>query len=250
MPVPDPALGAALLGVVLGLQHATDADHLVAVATIVSRERRFGEGALVGAFWGLGHTVTLGAVGMLIVLLDARMPEAVAGGLEVIVAVMLVALGIWRLADAARGVRAVPGDHLVADHDHDGREVLHSHAHAHGGHVHHHPHVHPSRRLLRALTERRGPIALRAVAVGAVHGMAGSAAVSLLVLATTKSALAAALYLTLFGAGTIVGMITLTAVMAYPVSMALRFERARRGLSVAAGLGSIAFGLVYGWQAF
>jgi high-affinity nickel-transport protein len=248
MPIPDPVVAAALLGVVLGLQHATDADHLVAVATIVSRERRFAEGAIVGALWGIGHTLTLGAAGLVIVLMDVRLPETLVSGLELLVAAMLIALGIWRLLDAARGVGAVAGDHLVADHDHDGREVLHSHAHTHGADVHLHPHVHPSRRLLRALTGRRGPLALRAVTVGAVHGMAGSAAVSLLVLATTRSPLAAALYLGLFGAGTIVGMAALTAAMAYPVSMALRFERARRGLSIAAGVGSIAFGAFYGWQ--
>lgn len=247
MPAIDPVLAAALLGTILGLQHATDADHLVAVATIVSRERRFTEGALVGALWGIGHTATLGCAGIVIVLLDLRVPESVANGLELIVAAMLVALGVWRLRDAARGLGAAVQSHLLADHDHGGREVVHSHAHSHAADVHAHPHVHPSRRLLDALGARRA--ALRALAVGAVHGMAGSAAVSLLVLATTRSTTAAALYLVLFGLGTIVGMTALTAVMAYPVSLALRFERARRGLAVAAGLGSIAFGVFYGWRA-
>ena len=90
----------------------------------------------------------------------------------------------------------------------------------------------------------------RAMTVGAVHGMAGSAAISLLVLATTRSPAAAALYLVLFGVGTIVGMTALTAAMAYPVALALRYERMRRALAIAAGLGSIAFGIVYGWSAF
>jgi high-affinity nickel-transport protein len=245
----DPALASALLGVVLGLQHATDADHLVAVATIVSRERRFRAGAVTGALWGLGHTVTLAIAGLLIVLLDVRVPDAVASGLELVVAAMLIALGAWRLSEAAAGVRSVAGAHLLADHDHGGREVVHSHAHVHGADVHTHPHVHPSRRLLDALGDRRGA-GVRALLVGAVHGMAGSAAISLLVLATTRSAAASALYLLLFGVGTMVGMTALTAVMAYPVALALRVERARQGLAIAAGVGSIAFGIVYGWQAF
>lgn len=243
----DPLLPAALLGVVLGLQHATDGDHLVAVATIVSRERRFGDGAWIGALWGIGHTATLTAVGLAIVALDLAIDPGVATGMELAVAAMLVALGIWRLADAARGLGTVSPDHLVADHDHDGREALHSHAHTHGADVHAHPHVHPSRRLVAALTARRHG-GLRPLAVGAVHGMAGSAAVSLLVLATTRSPWAATLYLALFGVGTIVGMTLLTAAMAYPLGLVVRFESARRALGVAAGLASIAFGAFYGWR--
>jgi high-affinity nickel-transport protein len=249
VPAIDPVVAAALLGMMFGLQHATDADHLVAVATIVSRERRFAEGALVGALWGLGHTLTLACAGLAIVLLDLRVPDSAASGLELIVAVMLVALGVWRLRDAVRGLSAAAGTHFLADHDHGGREVVHTHAHTHGADVHAHPHVHPSRRLLDALAARRNSVPVRALMVGAVHGMAGSAAISLLALATTRSTAASALYLALFGLGTIAGMTLLTAAMAYPVSLALKFERARRGLAMAAGLGSIGFGLLYGWQA-
>jgi high-affinity nickel-transport protein len=243
----DTVLPAALLGAVLGLQHATDGDHLVAVATIVSRERRFRDGALIGALWGIGHTATLTAVGLALVALDLTMAPRLVAGLEVLVALMLVALGIWRLADAARGATGVAPDHLVADHDHDGREVVHSHPHAHGHAMHAHPHVHPSRRLVAALTAGRHG-GLRPLVVGAIHGMAGSAAVSLLVLATTRSPWAAALYLGLFGLGTVAGMTVLTGAMAYPLGVAMRFDRARRAVAVAAGLASVAFGLFYGWQ--
>ena len=243
----DPLLPAALLGVVLGLQHATDGDHVVAVATIVSRERRFRDGAMIGVLWGIGHTATLTAVGLALVALDVTIAPRLVTGLELLVALMLIALGVWRLADTARGVGAVTPEHLVADHDHDGREIVHSHPHAHGPETHAHPHVHPSRRLVAALTARRGA-GLRPLAVGAVHGMAGSAAVSLLVLATTRSPWAATLYLVLFGLGTIAGMTMLTAAMAYPLGIAMRFHRARRAAGVAAGLASIAFGLFYGWR--
>jgi high-affinity nickel-transport protein len=246
----DPLVSAVLLGFLLGLQHATDADHLVAVATIVSRERRFADGALVGALWGLGHMATLTAAGAVIVAFSVRVAPAVGSGLEVLVAAMLVALGVLRLRDAARGLGDVDPAHLRADHDHGAVEALHSHPHAHGAHAHAHPHVHPSRSLLAALGHGRAGLAARALAVGAVHGMAGSAAVSLLVLATLHTTASAIAYLLVFGLGTIAGMTALTAAMAYPVSLALRLRRARSVLAVGAGLGSIAFGLVYAVSAF
>ena len=241
----DPAVSAVLLGFVLGLQHATDPDHLVAVATIVTREARFANGALVGVLWGVGHMVTLTLAGALIVGWRLTLGPGVASGLELLVAAMLILLGALRLRDAARGLDAVPPAHLAADHDHGHLEAVHSHPHVHGAHVHAHPHVHPSRRLLGVLAVRRGRLPLRALLVGAVHGMAGSAGASLLVLATLPSASGAAAYLAVFGVGTIVGMTLLTAAMAYPVSLALGVRRARRSLAVCAGLGSIAFGLAY-----
>lgn len=246
----DPVVSAALLGLVLGIQHATDPDHLVAVATIVTRERRFRDGALVGTLWGLGHTLTLGAAGATIIALGLTPAPGIGVGLELLVAAMLVVLGVMRLRDAARGLDAVSPDHLAADHDHGAVEAVHSHPHGHGDAVHDHPHVHPSRRLLAAWRDRKGRLPVRALVVGAVHGMAGSAAVSLLVLTTLRSAWSAALYLGVFGLGTIVGMTALTAAMAYPVSLALRVRRARRVLAVGAGLGSISFGVAYAIHLF
>ena len=252
----DPILSALALGFLLGVQHATDADHLVAVATIVTRERRFSSGAMVGTFWAVGHMTTLGLAGIAMFALNLRLTHEVVTGLELLVAAMLVVLGVWRLVDATRGAGTVAGDHLladhVADHDHGGLETVHSHVHPHAAAAHRHPHVHPSRRLLRALSDgirsKRSHLGawLRPLAVGAVHGMAGSAAVSLLVLATMRSFGDAIAYLALFGIGTIAGMTALTAAMAYPVALALRFERARRALGVIAGVGSIAFGVLYG----
>ncbi len=246
----DPVLSAVLLGFVLGLQHATDPDHLVAVATIVTRERGFADGAVVGVLWGLGHMTTLTLAGALIVGFRPTIGPGVGGGLELLVAAMLVLLGVLRLRDAARGLDAVPPTHLAADHDHGHLEAVHSHPHAHDDHVHAHPHVHPSRGLLVALGGRRGRLPLRALLVGAVHGMAGSAAASLLVLATLRSTAGAVAYLVIFGVGTILGMTLLTAAMSYPVTLALRFRRARGALAVCAGLGSIAFGVAYGVRAF
>jgi high-affinity nickel-transport protein len=248
----DPFLSAVALGFLLGVQHAADGDHLVAVATIVSRERRFAAGAAIGALWGLGHTVTLAIAGAAIIGLNLTLSVGITTGLELAVAAMLVVLGLSRLRDAMRGFATVPAAHLladhVADHDHGRVEALHSHAHAHASEVHRHPHLHPSRALLAAFTAHGRGLALRPLIVGAVHGMAGSAAISLLVLTTVRSVAAAAAYLALFGAGTIVGMTALTAVLAYPVALAARFERARHALALLAGAGSIAFGLFYGYR--
>jgi len=241
----DPLASAVVLGFVLGVQHATDPDHLVAVATIVTRERRFADGALIGALWGFGHMASLMLAGAVIIAFSVTLRPSLATGLELLVAATLIVLGVLRLRDAARGVDTVEPAHLGADHDHGGAEVVHSHAHAHDGHVHGHPHVHPSRRLLAAFGAGRRRLAARAVVIGAVHGMAGSAAVSLLVLATLPTPAGAVAYLLVFGAGTIVGMTALTAAMAYPVALASRMRRARTALAVGAGFGSIAFGIAY-----
>ena len=246
----EPApLSAMLLGFLLGLQHATDPDHLVAVATILTRERRFADGALIGVLWGAGHMTTLTIVGAIIIGLKLTVTPAVGGSLELVVAAMLIVLGILRLRDAIRGLDTVPAGHLVADHDHGGGAgVVHSHPHVHGAeHSHEHAHVHPSRWLAK-LGWRSGWPAGRALVVGAIHGLAGSAAVSLLVLATLRSTMSAVIYLVIFGIGTIIGMTLLTSLMAFPVSMALRYRRARQALALCAGVGSIAFGLVYGYR--
>jgi len=220
----------------------------VAVATILTRERRFVDGAMIGVLWGAGHMTTLTIVGALIIGLKLTITPAVGSGLELVVAAMLILLGALRLRDAVRSISSVPAGHLVADHEHGGDAgVVHSHPHVHGAeHAHEHAHVHPSK-FLAALGWRSGWPAGRAAVVGAVHGLAGSAAVSLLVLATLRSTVSAVAYLLIFGVGTIIGMTVLTAVMAYPVSLALRFRRARQALAFCAGIGSIVFGIVYGY---
>ena len=235
------ALGpAVLLGFLLGLQHATDPDHLVAVATIVSRSRRFSDGALVGVLWGVGHAVTLTVAGGVVIALNVALPPALTTGFELLVAAAIVGLGVFRLRDALRGFGAAGPERMLADHDHDGRAALHRHGHDDGGH----PHVHPERALLDVLGARRS-IALRSIGIGALHGLAGTAAVSLLILATLRSPLDGFVYLGVFALGTVAGMTALTVVMAYPVAVALRFRRAHRALAVGSGVLAIVFGVVY-----
>src|SRR6202162_4930876 len=210
----DSSLGAIALVSVFGLQHATDADHVVAVASIVSRTGRFASGALVGASWGLGHTVTIAAAGIAIVLFNVTVTPRAGLSLELVVAFMLMVLGVSRIVK------------LVRDRDesrsrgHDGSRFW---------------------LVLRTL----GPAqAGRSTLTGLVHGLAGSAAVALLVLSTVRSPYAAVVYLLVFGLGTIAGMIAITALLSVPFAVRVPILfRFRRALAFGTGLLSLAFGL-------
>jgi High-affinity nickel-transport protein len=215
----DSSLGAIALGFVFGLQHATDADHVVAVASIVSRTGRFASGALVGAFWGLGHTVTIAAAGMAIVLFNVTVTPRAGLSMELAVALMLMALGVARIV------------RLMRDRDERPGQLA-------GGHWHGPPGFWL---VLRTL----GPAqAARSTLTGLVHGLAGSAAVALLVLSTVRSPYAAVVYLVVFGLGTIAGMTAITAVLSVPFAARLPILlRFRRALALGTGLLSLGFGL-------
>lgn len=215
----DAGLAAIGLGFVFGLQHATDADHVVAVASIVSRTGRFASGALVGAFWGLGHTVTVAAAGMAIVLFNVTVTPRLGLSLELAVAFMLMGLGVIRIMRLVRGREEMP-EPPPGRHRHDAPGFW---------------------RVLRTL----GPAqAARSTLVGLVHGLAGSAAVALLVLSTVRNPYAAVVYLVVFGLGTIVGMTAITALLSVPFAVRLPiFFRFRRALAMGTGLLSLGFGL-------
>lgn len=249
MTLGDAPLPVLLLGLLFGIQHATDADHVIAVATIVARTRRFGAGALVGAFWGLGHTVTVTAVGAGIVLFNWTVTPGVARSLELAVALMLIALGGLRIVWVFRGSDAVPVAHLGEEHAHAAGPELHSHLHSHDGATHRHPHVHPPARLLRALQTVGPAQAARSALVGLVHGLAGSATVALLVLSTIRGVGGAIGYLLLFGVGTILGMTVITVLLSLPFTLRVpRMHRWRRGLTLATGVLSLAFGLYLAFE--
>lgn len=203
-----------LLGFVLGLRHATDADHVVAVGAITTRERSPRAALLIGVSWGLGHSLTVLAVGTAIVVFGVVIPPRVGLGMEFSVALMLIVLGAANLQGAVR----------------------HLHSAAHPGST---PNESPS--------VPRGP--LRALGVGVVHGLAGSAAVALLVLASINDPELAVCYLAVFGLGTIAGMVTLTSALALPMAYAAqRFRRFQVGLSRAAGVLSVALGLLLAYR--
>jgi high-affinity nickel-transport protein len=234
------------LGFVLGMRHATDPDHVVAVTTILSRERRAGDAALVGLLWGVGHGVTVLLVGGLIVVLGLVIPPRVGLTMELGVALMLVALGLLNLRGALTWVRAAfSRDGALHTHPHPHGDYVHTHVHGHGPASHGHLDDETPQALLDRAFGRLGLYrALRPVVVGALHGMAGSAAVALLVLAMIRDPVWAVSYLALFGVGTIAGMMLITGALALPLArVAVGLPRLHRSIGLASGAASLALGL-------
>jgi high-affinity nickel-transport protein len=234
-------LGAALaLGFALGMRHALDPDHVVAVSTIVARTRRLGAAWLLGAVWGLGHSLTIFAVGAAIIVARVRIPARLGLALESAVGVALVALGVWNLYGGP-GAGVVVHAHT---HTHDEHEHPHGHQQPATAHSHLHAHGAEDGWLKRSLAAAGPMQLLRSACVGLVHGLAGSAAVALLVLAAIPEPRAALIYLVIFGFGTLVGMLLISAAMEYSfVRLAAYFTPGQLWLSRATGLVSLLFGL-------
>jgi len=223
-----------LIGFLLGMRHAVESDHVAAVASLATRRPTLRHAVLQGAVWGLGHTLTLFIACSAVLLLDQVMPERMAEGIEAVVGAMLVLLGIDVL-------RRLWRERIHFHRHHHGDGTVHLHAHSHQGETHHDPrhhrHAHPE------------GFPLRALCIGMIHGLAGSAAVALLVLAAISDPWWSALYLLIFGVGTIVGMMLITAAIAVPVAYtAARFAMVHRYLGVASGLVSLAIGLFLAYQ--
>ena len=249
-----------LLGFFLGMRHATDADHVIAIATIVSRQRTLRGSVLIGAAWGIGHTLTMLAVGSAIILFGVVIPARVGLAMELAVGIMLVILGLLTLTGMGRVLRdaIAPGRPLLEHaHAHGHDLAVHDHAHAHGDYVHQHTHGHdagdhghpadqtPLARLDRTLGTLSLYQWLRPLVVGIVHGLAGSAAVALLVLAAVRDPAWAIAYLLLLGAGTVAGMMLITVALAAPFAFSWsRLPRFNWQLRVASGLISLGFGLL------
>ena len=243
-------LAILTIGFLLGMRHATDPDHVVAVSTIVSRERSILKAALIGILWGCGHTITIVAVGAAIILFGMAIPARVGLTMEFSVGLMLILLGVLNLTGAMRWLTQkfspshpkVTGDHA---HLHEHNSHLHLHWRSHGPAGEHHGESVATPARFRTPFARLGVFhTLRPLFVGVVHGLAGSAAVALLVLSTIRELHWAVLYLFVFGVGTIVGMMLITAAIALPFSFAgYKFARLNRGLITASGLVSLAFGL-------
>lgn len=234
-----PAVGAfALLGLglLLGLKHALEVDHVVAVSTIVSEHRSLWRSALVGGLWGMGHTASLVAVGVVVLAFRIAIPPTVAGWLEFGVALMIILLG----ALAVLRVLRRRSDVHLHQHSHDGKEHVHMHFHEpgteHGDDATAHSHE----------ISRFG---IKPMIVGAVHGLAGSAALTLLVLTQIPSAALGLVYLLIFGVGSIVGMVLMSGLIGLPFAFsARRLNRFNYGLQAAAGVISIAFGIWYAYD--
>src|SRR5882757_8783728 len=181
------------VGFFLGMRHATDPDHVIAVTTILSSQRSGMRAAWIGAFWGVGHTFTILVVGAGIILFNLVIPVRLGLSMELSVAVMLIVLGLINIAGF---LRSMP---VASPSGTEQEAIVHTHPHSHGDLIHTHPHSHepeghphsaarnPLAWLGRALEKIGVYQYLRPFLVGTVHGLAGSAAVALLVLTTIRN---------------------------------------------------------------
>jgi ABC-type nickel/cobalt efflux system permease component RcnA len=243
-----------LLGFFLGMRHATDPDHVIAISTIVTRQPTIRAALAIGSLWGIGHSLTIVAVGGAIVLFTIVIPPRVGLSMEMAVALMLIVLGMWNLTGFLEHIR---GLRLMGK----GAGPSHAHWHDHGDYVR-------DRALGRGSTVRGhaddqtgidwldwrpGSLSiyqmLRPLVVGLVHGLAGSAAVALLVLALIKNPWWAMAYLVLFGTGTIAGMMLITTAIGAVVAYASRrSSQVERWLRLGSGVLSLGFGLFLVYQ--
>lgn len=249
------SLSIILLGFFLGMRHATDADHFIAVSTIISRQKSVVRAAFTGAIWGVGHTVTIFIVGAAIILFGWAIPPRLGLGMELSVALMLVVLGLWNVRAFLRPLRESSVQ--------NGRPSTrwHSNAHDHGLGRHTHsnetasesktdefesPQLGSLDRFLEKLSVYQF---VRPLLVGIVHGLAGSAAVTLMILAAIRDPRWAIGYLLVFGVGTIAGMMLIT----FSIASAVHFAGRKQGrfshvLGLTCGVISLTFGIYLTYQ--
>ena len=210
-----------VIGFVLGLRHAIEADHLAAVSTIVSEKKSIFTASIGGGMWGVGHTISLFAVGLVVIFLKLQISESVEAKLEGAVGIMLVLLGLNALRKLFQS------------------DKIHVHAHEHDGRQHLHIHTHVDEKAERS-HHRFTP---RSVAIGMVHGLAGSAALMLLIVPTIPSPWVAMVYILIFGVGSIGGMMVMSLLIGLPFHFtANRFDVLNKGIRLCAGVFSLGLG--------
>ncbi len=207
---------SAGLGTLLGMRHALEPDHLAAMSVLLTGERSIRKAAWLGVYWGIGHTLTLLAAGTLLVVLRAEMPAIASDFLACAVALLLVGFGFRAIYLSASPVSAG------------------THSHVHGG---------------TSGSASVGPwtLARRPLLVGAVHGLAGSGALTALVMATIPSMGARLTYLALFGVGSTLGMAALSGLLGWPIARVGTHGAVARSVSLAVGCISIMLGLYWGY---
>ena len=212
------------IGLLLGLRHAFEPDHLAAVSTLATRQRRLWPAARLGIAWGVGHTAAVGAVSLAVVSLGITLPPRLWPTAELAVAAMLVALGATVVSRYARG------RWHIHRHAHGAAPHLHLHSHATDGA---HAHRHSSGDVHRSL------------GFGLLHGLAGSAAVIVLLVAAAPSAALRLAYVAAFGLGTVVGMLAVSFLLGGVVRLASeRGERWATVLHLGSAAGSVIVGLL------
>lgn len=207
------------LGFILGLKHSLDADHVAAVSSLVSKNKSIRKSSLLGAIWGVGHTTTLFIAGIIILLFKITIPDMIALSLEFLVGMILVALGVSVLRDVIKK--------KIHSHKHKHGKIIHTHFHSHKDYKSHF-HKHANKTFI----------------IGLIHGLAGSAALMLLVLATISSVVQGVIYILIFGIGSILGMTIISSIISLPfVFTAKKFNNMNKAVKVIAGIISIGLGI-------
>ena len=212
------------LGFVLGIKHAIEPDHVIAVSTIASQSKKLFRSTLAGVFWGIGHTATLFIIGVILILMKGEIPEKWAMSLEFLVGIMLVYLGLTTITSFKN----------IHVHQHEQDEDKHKHVHSHshdGQHLHKH--------------QPRNVSYMKSLFIGLVHGLAGSGAMVLLTMSTVKNVWEAAVYILIFGVGTILGMLFFTTIIGIPFVFSAKKRVLNQTLSRLTGVISIVFGMYY-----
>jgi len=226
--------GILILGFFLGMRHATDPDHVVAVMTIVTKQRGVAKAGVIGALWGVGHTFTIFLVGVAIILFKVSIPPRLGLSMEFAVGLMLILLGVLNLTGVLRWLQHKFTPSMVMPQEQTAPVTVSSTR---------------GNWLDRHLREMGLYNALRPLVIGTVHGLAGSAAVAILVMTTITDPWWAIAYLLLFGLGTVAGMAAMTTAMAYPIVYTGRkMFRWNQALAVGSGVLSVAFGMFISFQ--
>lgn len=213
-------VASSSLGSLLGMRHALEPDHLAALSTLLTGERSRGKAAWLGACWGFGHTLTLMAAGAALVILRADMPAFADDLFELCVVLLLIGFGIRAILQATKAA----GDETA-------------HLRMHSAEI---EHIHLG----------RWPLARRPLLVGAVHGLAGSGALTAVVVAGLPTTAARLTYLALFGLGSIVGMAALSGALGWPLARFGGRRAVARAVSLVVGALSTGFGLYWGYPLF
>ncbi len=212
-----------IFGFLIGLKHAVEADHLAAVSTIVAERKNVFSSTIIGGFWGVGHTLSLLIVGALVIFLKLQISETLEARLEAIVGGMLVLLGLNALRKLWQ------------------KDKVHVHAHEHTGHQHVHLHAHEDEKQEESHHFMR--FSPRAIGIGMVHGLAGSAGLMLIILPIISSPSVAIFYILIFGVGSIAGMMIMSLLIGLPLHLtAGKFEILNKSLLGLAGIFSLSWG--------
>jgi ABC-type nickel/cobalt efflux system permease component RcnA len=237
------------LGFLLGMRHATDPDHVVAITTIVTKHEGIAKAGLIGALWGLGHTFTIFAVGMMIILFRVSIPPRLGLSMEFAVAGMLILLGVLNLTGVIGRMqdKFSPTPQRVSVANQSGGETD---SFSRGVSIVESSESAASKSWADRAFYRLGRYdAIRPLVIGIVHGLAGSAAVALLVMTTIHDPWWSIAYLLLFSLGTVAGMMCITAAIAMPLALTVgKFAGWNRRMAIASGLLSLGFGLFLSYQ--